>query len=366
MKHENQSWHFLLKWKKKDLYICLSSIIPIVLIWIYLFFNESLENVLTYSNAGQYMYVSKHFYNVLDRNGQIDSDLLANARILPVTPTCIFILHFLTFGSWNLAAFLYILITAFLASFFFNRLLYVFKVCSSCMFYYSIALSIYPMRYIVYRSVVNSDSLYLCLAFIALISARISSFKILFISAFLALLTNSQGIVLFLSILSYLFFDKKKDRNEIFHFFLIFPLAFISLGIIQSFFMKSFFGYFTQEFINSDEYCPFVSIFLSCFEVDKLWKFHGQFMYYAFGFIGILFLSMKSTFLSIHLVFSFLYLILLKYGDVFHQGIQFEIFAILGFEEFLTSKNVKKILPLFLLIYGAVGLYIANRSIDYS
>lgn len=366
MKHENTSWKALLKWKKNDFYVCGSSILSVFLIWLYLFFNESLENVLIYSNAEQYIYVAKHFYSILDFEGKSNSELLVNARILPITPICLYLFHFLTFGNWTLAAFLYIIVTAFLASFLFYRFLKIFKFSSTLIAYYSIALSIHPIRYVAYRSVVNSDSLYLSLMFISLISVKVFSYKAALISTFLALLTNNQGIVLFISICCYLFVKNQSYGNWINSFLTLFPLAFTLLGIIHYCYMNNFFAYFSQEFIYSDEYCPFVAIFLSCFEVDKLWSFHGNFMYYILGFFGIIFLAMKSVFLSIHFIVSFIYLMLIKYNYIFHPGIQFEIFVILGFEEFLSSKRIKKILPIFSLIYAIVGHFIAMRSIDYS
>lgn len=366
MKHEYTTWKSLLKWRKNDFYICGSSVLSVILIWIYLFFNESLENTLTYSNAEQYVYVAKHFYSVLNHRGLNDSGLLKNARILPITPIFLYLFHLLTLGNWTFAAFLYVISTAFLSSFLFYRLLLIFKISSALTNYYAIALAIYPISYVVYRSVVNSDSLYISLMCISLISVKISSFKTALVSTFLALLTNNQGIVLYLSIYIYLLYEKSKYNSWLLNFSFLFPIAFTLLGIIQYYYMNSFFAYFAQEFVYSDEYCPFVSIFLSCFEVDKLWMFHGSFMYYILGFIGILFLSMKSAFLAIHLTISFIYLILVKYNYIFHQEIQFEIFMILGLDEFLTTKSVRKILPIFSLIYGITSHLIAMRSIDYS
>lgn len=367
MKYENITWKTLLKWKKNDLYVCGSSVLSIIFIWIYLFFNESLTNILTYNNANEYIEVAQHFYFVSNDKGKFDSNLLRKARILPVTPICLYIFHFLTFGNWTLAAFLYITITAFLASFLFYRFLFVFNLTTKMMtYYYAIALSIHPISYIIYRSVVNSDSLYLCFMFIALISFRISYFKTALVSTFLALLTNNQGIVLYLSICCYLLFENPKYNNKICNFLLLFPVAFILLGIIHYFSMQNFFAYFSQEFIHSNEYCPYGAIFLSCTEVDKLWVFHGNFVYYMLGFFGILFLSVKSIFLAFHLTVSFVFLIFVKYDYIFQKGIQFEIFVLLGLDDFMSSKNVRKILPIFSIIYGITGHLISMQSIDYS
>ena len=353
---ENINFKLIFKINRQDLKAISVSILSNLIIWFYLRFHNHLFLIQTYGDATIYSYVSRHFYHKIYQND------IQFTKALPLTPIILYILHILTFGNWMIASLLYILLTASLATYFFNKFLITFRIFKTPKSYFWL-LSFFPLRYIAIRSVVNSESLYFAFLFIILISLRFRAYKTLHVFICLALLTNEQGLILWLAILIYFCLNNNNsERNKL----LIWPfISFFILGLFNSACGNNFLEYFISIF-KGFSIIPFYSLLKSSSSIATLNEFHTQYMYFFFGFIGLVFMIKKSKVLTIIIALSLFYLSLMPYGNIFHRVMQYDLFSLLALDDFIKSSGVKRILPVFLFGYILSGYIYAFNNINYS
>lgn len=341
---------------KDDLYVGGLTALSTLFIWIFLGKESSFNSILLYGDGFKYAFVSKHFYNSVNS--------ISYNSVLPLTPTILFILRKLCFGSLKLASAVYILVTGVLASIAFFRFLITMEVKSprflACVF------SVFPIKYLIIRSVLNSDSLFLFLVFISLIGVKIQNRKIAFIALSLSILTNYQGIVLAFSIFIFQVFSdfQKKRAFSKRSFLFLLPLVFlIPVQMFQYISSKSLFSLFKEKYVSSNEFCifPFQSFVIASSTISNLGDFHPLFIFYLVGIIGLQFLS-KSLLLYIVGITFYFYSFFLNIDTFFDNTILFETLIILiGFNSFyLSSMSEMKI---FLLIYSPSIIWFSYKNI---
>lgn len=352
----------ILDLKRKMKYPLYISILPIITVWIYLFINHSISNIYLNPNSQIYLNVSRHLFS-LPFN---ESEILNNINIfqvLPITPIFIYLIHFITFGNWEIASIIYIFCSALFSSFIFCKFLVVFNFNRNFSLFCLVLFSIYPLHHLISKSVINSDSLYLSFLFLSFISIRCHSYNCMFLILFFSVLTNEHGVILCIST-SFYFFHRKNDWYKSLIIFFVLLSSFFVLGLFHFINFKKFFTFFYYKYWNSNQYYffPFLSILMSSTKVDNLGEFHSQFIIFLFGIIGVIFSTKKL--ITYYCITELLYLSLIKYGDnFFHQAMYLEIVVIFGFESFFNHPPVKKILPFVMIVYSFVCMYLTCHII---
>ncbi|OHT16676.1 hypothetical protein TRFO_41661 [Tritrichomonas foetus] len=379
-----KTWQRLLKWKKKDFPIMICSMISVLCIWFYLLSSKKLYHICKYDDANYYWNWIDNLLS-LKLNGftpkkstffqahdfRINDGSLKNSKrqeILPLVPLLLSIIEFLLFKNRMAASILFILVTSLSSTYLFNRFLKIYKIGNTkySNLVYSNLLSFYPMRYLAYKSIVNSESLFLSFLFIMLISIKIESYKVLYSALFLSCLSNEHGFIVCLALLSYFcYIDSPVIRNNI---IIVSIASFLVIGLVNLFIGNGFFGYFYSKYILSGHFSPFpfTPLFFSAATITTLNDFHGQYMYFLYGFIGILFLYKKSLILTFLAAVEMVYISLIWDGSIYRVGIPFEILIFIGFEEIINDHRIKKIIPIFCAIIAFISLYYAARNIKYS
>ena len=348
-------WRNLIKLTKYDFIVGGLMALSNLVMWA-LLGKSAFKSTLSYGDGYKYAFVSKHFYKSVGS--------VCYYSILPMTPLILTFFRFLCFGNIEIAAAIYVMITAILSSLAFYRFLIVMKIKSPEFF--ACILPVFTFRYAAIHTVLNSDSLFLFFAFIALTSIKIHNKKVAFVATSLSLLTNYQGIVLAISLfLFYIYSGIKKNG----HFsksailFLSSLLFLVPVQIFQSLTSKSLFSLFKEKYITSKEFSkyPLESFIYQSSSISHLGSFHILFLFYFIGIIGVQFTS-ESLLVYIVGITFYIYSFFLKLDKLFDNTILFEILVvIIGFHQFVLMKKTE--MTIFLVFYYIIIIFVSYKSI---
>lgn len=362
------TWRKALKYEKEDKYVLLSMLCSTLVVWSVLLYKKRFNSIILYNDSLKYVEIAKTFYfntkiNTLkSKEGKIPYQ----TTILPLTPIILKIFGFITFNHFNIASSIYIIVTSLLSSYFFKKFLDKYQLVSNPVIT-SCLLSIFPIRYVAYHSVLSCDSLNMIFVFLALIAVKLRSTKCLFVFVFLDLITSDFGIIFTISLIIYYFFAKYYKTTVA--LIQIFALAEIFLFFIFYITVGDPFAYFKSKYFYSSDFnmIPFKTIIINALSIATLEEFHIQYHFFIPITIGIAFIQYDSILIAIITGLSLIYVSMMNFTDIFRTGIIAEIFGILiGFDSFISSPKFQKVLPYFVVLYCLPVYYFNIKNIIYS
>ena len=356
---------------KTDLLCFLIMIIPTLLIWTVTSYKTSIKTILKYWDGPNYIYAAITLYRIPEDyiwKRYFNYDPSYFACHLPGYPMLIRICSFICFGNYVYGAFLSILVSNFLLSYSFRRLLIVFR-CVKDPTWSTIVLSLIPFRLVIYHSVLASEPLFItfiCLSFIFYKFDRIST-MILFI--WCGCFTRIEGMAVgFIIGVCYLIrFDILRallmfstfipDLFLVWFHTIMFndPLAYIHFnsGNQQIMSLHMFFDIFVTSRYGSELVTSHVSTI------------------YLLGLIGVFYLLPSASPLSFFSGFFYLYVSQLRHLDTGRYFIPCSVFSLVaGFDSIFGNYRGKLIsliaYPIFLsfLVWYAVAQIPSNICTD--
>lgn len=265
------------------------------------------------------------------------------------------ICSFLTFGNYIFGPFLAIILSNFILTYSFRRLLLAFDL-SYFSEWISVLISIIPFRFYISRSTISNEPLFLSIAILTIIFFKFNHKNTTIFLLWLACATKYEGIHLTLSIMiSYLL---RKDKiNAILTLSIIFPYSFI---------------YWLMNISspgNTDGYNDYIN-YQTKFATknsEKIPIFHNIYLITAFvlSIFGSLLLSQTIFPLSI---FTFLILLIqipittCDFGLYLMQALMFSIN--IGFLKYFSNNNFRKIILLLYVPYLLLMAWFSARHIE--
>lgn len=356
-----------IKLSKKDIVVAGCMLTSILVVWIRMASEGRFKCIMSYCDSFEYIFVAQHFYKAPEGDYSMIGNRVINStslcRVLPAVPVILKALNVACFGNWTLASAIFILVTALLSSILFHRFLKTWRVVknpttTACLF------SLFPIRHLACHCVVNSDSLFLCCVFLCLIGYKRNSMKMVMSSLALAVMTHTQGIVLTLSmLLLYTIRDKNQETTAtgITAF-----SSYMLVMLLQKLRTGSLWAFWIERFVRSKQFSvfPFASAFLNAMSISTLREFHTLYGLHIPGLIGVAMMFNSNIDLSLFSMMFLLYVLMLNYGDIFHEGITYEILTVLvGLDIFISNPKFNKILPVFIIIYGIAVFTLTQRGV---
>lgn len=350
---------------KKNLQLALLSIIPSVLLWAPFIFRmpsfwgiplpqNGMATIVSNYDGPLYMVVAKTFYNsgLISSNFQFPLPTEYYMAHFPLFPALISI-----FGSlvnFPYAMLFVTIVTSYLAIYFFHKL--------TNNIFLTFLFAILPARWLIVRSIGSPEPL-----FIAGILASIYYFKNekywpAGIWGMIAGLTKSPAILLFVSYLVYLIWQKKHDYKKYMPLLLI-PLSLFLVFVFYYFRTGDFFAYFNSGDNIHLLFPPFQIFNGSASWVGTFWLEEILFIY-ALGAGTFLKLVKDKEYLFASFVGVFFLLTLfISHRDLLRYSLPIMPFVILAFKDLLITKEAKYIIGLLIIPIYLYSLSFISQNV---
>lgn len=335
----------LLKIDKDDLIISIISCLITILTWTsFAYFSGSFKTMFYFWDTCDSFLYSEISHSKNPNSDPFRKFNLKYSDVLSPLPVQRFILRLfliISVGSYRLAQLLYTLFFSIFSCLVFKRLLLVYNLVKSPL-YTTILFCLFPVRFVLYRSISTYDTLFLTLIFLSFISYRIGQQLFMLIFVVLACFTRFEGVILFL-VYFLLFLINLDVKNLILTFgsavgvvFLyktnypnyrnfIIPHCLISNRMQESFQLNPLF-YYAQ--LRSS--------------ISYLRPIHALEMVYFPAFFGSVVLLFVNVPLSLFCLFYSLFVTCIKSRDLHRFAIPAHSIGILiGFDSFLSHKAIQ-------------------------
>lgn len=226
---------------------------------------------------------------------------------------------------------------------------------------------ILPARWLIVRSVGSAEPLFIFFTILTfyffLKFEEVQKFKFILLSSLMGIgaqLTRPPGILIFISLVFYIFWKKFSEKNsKISSYFL---LILIPVGLLGMFFYFSisfndFFAYFHSGNNIHLTFPPFQSLNKNEFWVGQIWL-EDIIYIFILGFLaGLLLLKQKLYPLAFFVLTYLSAAIFVAHRDISRYTLPIIPFAIIAFEKILVSKEFK-----IVLIIMALAIYLYSEN----
>ena len=342
-----------------------------VSIWLATYLTGDFKSIIAYWDGPNYVYAAITLYEIPRDNPWFQlfgykPDYFACH--LPGYPLLIRLCSFFTCSNYIYADFLSIIICNFLIVYSFRRFLMVYN-CVSNPILTTCLLSLIPMRFTIYHSVIASEPLFITLVCFSLIFYKINSFSAMLISVWGCCIIRIEGMAVGFAIgLCFLLLKDIWNALKMF-------LTFVPILILLLFHYAMFSDMFAYVHFNSGvqhlvTWPPFPEI--RSFKTDyDILHLHSFIDFFIPLIIGTICLFKHSGPIAIFSFVNLIYVSLLQHLDLYRYSLPAAVFSyLIGFDVFWSSKYGKSIcilgLPLYfvgILIYSSGQIH-SNRCSD--
>ncbi|MBU0998520.1 hypothetical protein KJ570_03265 [Patescibacteria group bacterium] len=366
--------------KIKDLLLILAiSIVPTLFIWIPFFLRldsfwsiplplDGMASIVSNYDGPLYIIIAKTFYNLdLFKNFSVDLPAQYYAAHFPLFPILIRMFSFLLGYPYSM---LFVTILSSFLSFFFFFKLALNYVDRKSALWLTMVFGIMPARWLIVRSVGSAEPLFIASIIASIYYFNKKKYLISGIFGFLAQLTKSPAIILFLAYLLYIvvphikdiatmkFSDwfKKIEFTKKIWIFLI-PMSLLLIFTLYSFTFKDFFAYFHSG-DNIHIFFPPFSIFnYSASWVGTFWLEEIIFVY-LFGALALTnLIKSEKTVITWFFATFFISTLFISHRDLIRYSLPIVPFLIISFRETLLKKEFK-----YILLFLSIPIYLFSLA----
>lgn len=178
-------------------FICFSAfLLPILIIWSVTAYKSSINTILQYWDGPNYIYAAITMYRIPDDyiwKRYFNYDPSYFACHLPGYPMLIRICSFFCMGNYQIGAFLSIIVSNFITAYSYRRLMIAYK-CVRYPEFSTFVLSLIPIRFLIYHSVLASEPLFVSFICLALTNYKFNNKSLMILFVWCGCFTRIEGM----------------------------------------------------------------------------------------------------------------------------------------------------------------------------
>jgi len=350
---------------KKLLVIAAFSLIPTFLIWLPFFArldkfwniplpNQGLATIVANYDGPLYIVAAKTFYNKeeIKANYQFPLTTEYYTAHFPLFPALIRAASTIT--NYPYAMLAVTLFSSFLALYFFYRL--------TGNLFLTFVFSIFPARWLIVRSVGSADPLFVASAVASLYFFKNKNYLWAGVWGAVAQLTKSPGMLLFISYLVYLVWNRRFEVKKILPLLLI-PASLLVVFLIYYLTTGDFLAYFKSGDNIHLFFPPFQIFNYSAPWVGTFWIEEAIFIY-LLGAVGIYKLFQKKEYeYGIFSAIFFASTLFVAHRDLIRYSLPIVPFLLLAYSDFLVKKEFKIALAVIIIPIYLFSLAFISQNV---
>lgn len=373
--------------KLKSLFlISLFSLVPTILVWLPFFLRvgvfwniplpkAGMETIVANYDGPLYLVVAKTFYNIeaIKTSYQFPLPTQYYAAHFPLFPALIKIFSFTPLG-FPYAMLAVTILTSILATFFFYKLALEYTSRNEAL-WMAFVFSVLPARWLIVRSIGSPEPLFIASLIACVYYFKNKKYVLAGLWGFIAQLTKSPAILLFIAYAGYIFIPKFKDLAtkklvpwlkslEIKAFpVLLIPIALLIVFGIYKVAYNDFFAYFHSGDNIHFLFPPFQIFNYSAPWVGTFWLEEVVFVY-LFAALGLTqLIKQKDNILAWIVGVFFVAIISVAHRDVIRYALPIVPFLLISFRETITKKEFRLIMFVLLVPIYLFSLAYISRNV---